>query len=870
MSADVRSIHTVALEDESGDGSVGGKAEGLRALMRAGCRVPSGFCLTTEAFEHVVPPQARRAETLEQFRSQICETDLPDVLEAEVREWLEHLDADRWAVRSSAMGEDGDVRSFAGQQRTELDVSGLQGVLDAIRRVWAGLFEIESLLYRERLRVDAVPRSTGVIVQEMVEARVGGVLFTRNPMELDEATLLIAAGDSPRTVVEGRGGASYYVDRQSRRIERFVPDRPGDDGGGDVREGSLESGDVPGPLSAREIRELIEVAERVESHASAPRDLEWVYGPEGLQMLQSRPITGQQGDEAEEPTVWTNANVGEALPGVGTPMTWSIIGAFSRRGFERAFGTLGLSVPEDAELVGSFRGRVYLNLTEFVSIASAVPILEPEVLYDMAGGGGLEEVRETAERRSPIDFLMRLPVTLPRIALSQLSMPLVAPLWSAWFDARVEAFFERDLSRQSRSVLLGELDRIERLFDRNGRVTLTCSSNFLMSYVAMKHWLEWFGSRDARARERDFVRALDVPSAEPGLELLELGRRARESEVIREVFESRPADEVVETLEARRDHPEVGRFLEAFETFRDEHGHRAPREAELATPRWREDDEFVVEVVGSYLDADSLPSPESYREEWRAAREALDTRIDASFGAIAGGIFRGLLEWARRTAVMRETMRTRVVESLDLYRAFALECGERLVDEGILSDAEEVFSLRYDEVRHWLEGELESEQLSLRVLVRQALVEALRELPDPPNAFVERGGRLVDVDTEREEPGEERALDDDVAYVLEGLSGNRGRVTGRARVIDDPESGETVRSGEILVAPYTDVGWTPLFMTASAIVMGLGGPLSHACIVAREFGLPTVVNARGATEHIETGDRVTVDGNRGVVYVHAS
>ena len=855
-----RSTYTTPLdEDFDSAARTGGKAEGLRELIRAGFRVPRGFCVTADAFERIVFPRAHQAETLDDLRRRIREAKLPEVMAAEVRHRLASIGAERWAVRSSALGEDDEAQSFAGQQHTELDVSGGDAVLAAIRRVWAALYDLESLLYRERLRVDAIPRPMGVVVQRMLTPQVGGVLFTRAPTRTGTPELLVTADDSPRRVVEGRGGSSYYLDRKTGTLTQYVP------GSGESPSESDEArggdGSVPGPLSASRLQALARAAERLESQVGSPRDVEWAYDAEGLQMLQSRPITTEP--DGDGSTVWTNANVGEALPGVGTPMTWRIIGDFSRRGFEQVFGTLGLSVPEDAELVGSFRGRVYLNLTEFISIASSIPILEPDVLYEMAGGGGLEQVRETASRRSSVSFLMRLPVTLLRIASAQLAMPIVAPLWSTWFDARIETFFERDLDAHPEAALRGELDRIDDLFDRNGLITLTCSSNFLMSYVAMTRWLEWFGDEDAQSREREFVRALEVSSAEPGLKLLSLGRLVRSSTVLRKIFESHDSEEILEALDARRDDPEIEQFLDGLEAFRREHGHRAPREAELATPRWREDDRFVIDVLQSYLEADELPAADDYRTEWREAREHVREAIDEGFDSLTGTVFRGLLGWARQTAVRREAMRDRVIASLDLYRTFALECGRRLAEADVLREPEDIFWLRLDEVRDWLDENLSPRAIPLRVLVREALVEALRELPDPPNTFVDRDG-----DDPSSSPSPESHPD--VECVLEGLSGNRGTTTGRARVITHPDDGETVDDGDVLVAPRTDVGWTPLFLTASAVVMELGGPLSHACIVAREFGLPTVVNVRGALDCIETGDRVTVDGDRGVVYVHTS
>jgi len=848
---------------------VGGKAEGLSELLNRGFDVPRGFCVTAEAFRRVLGSLQYGAESLEELRAELEEVELEDSLRREISDRMRRIGADRWAVRSSSLVEDRPASSFAGQERTELSVRGLEGVLEAVRRVWADFFAIEGILYRTRIRVDSTPGAMAVVVQEMVEAECGGVSFTRDPVgedgeratgSEDGEVLIGASASDPRGVVDGRTGVHYRIERQTGR----VLDVPAD-----------------GPLDSEQVDEIVRRSLEVERALGAPRDIEWVWGVASsdadrrsrLYLLQARPLTGRDAGPDRE-SVWTNANVGEALPGVATPFTWSIIGDFSQRGFERAFGTLGLEVPEGAELVGSFRGRVYLNLTEFVSIASGIPILRPGVLFEMAGGGGVDLVREVARERSPVEFLCNLPRTVPKIVASQLAMPVVSQFWSDYFGDRLEEFFELEREDWTRGALAAELREIDRLFDRTGRIMLACSSNFLMSYVVMRKFLEWFGRPGALDRRRQLFEALEVRSAEPVLGVLELTRRLEHRPAIARLVSSTEPSEVLEELERRAagGGEDAREFLEAFESFRDDHGHRAPREAELSTPRWREESGFIFEMLREYLETDELPDVERVRREWEQKPEELDELVGELFGAVAGRLFRGILDWARATARIREFMRARVVESLDMYRAFARECGRRLVEMGLVREVDDVFYLRREEIRARLDGgsdgDLDPATYPLRVLVRRAVVEKLRELPEPPNTFVAVEGEMVDVDEYRRRHRTTTSRDQNSGRILRGLAGSGGRASGPARVVRDPEEDGPVRSGEILVAPHTDVGWTPMFMTASAVVAELGGPLSHACIVAREFGIPTVVNAQGAVEAIETGDRLTVDGDEGIVMVH--
>lgn len=840
---------------------MGGKAFGLSRLLDAGFLVPPAFCITTEAFENSLKDLTSQASDLDELRDHLLTMTLPSALEEEIKAWVQNIGASHWAVRSSAQDEDGQSRSFAGQAETILNVTGVKGIIEAVKEVWASHFHIDNLLYRARDQVQITLPPMGVIVQEQLHPIAAGVLFSINPLSgADDEVVVSSTGGSGEAVVTGRAGETHWLDKDSGYIRRHSA------------EGSQGS-----YLSDEQLRELATTAQKIENAAGQPVDIEWAYAftprqphrPE-LFLLQARPITTDPGAQ-ELDTVWTNTNVGEALPGVATPMTWSIIHDFSRRGFERAFGTLGLTVPDDSHLVRSFKGRIYLNLTQFMSIASGLPILKPERLFSMAGGGGVELVRDIYERRSKTAFFKRLPLTIPKIVGTQLSMPLIAPLWGRYFTGKVEEFFDRDLTEISHINLTKELEGLDRLFDRTGLVMLSVSSNFLMSYVVTAELLRLVGGKDAVRHEQELFSGLDVKSAEPGLALLELGRMIRRSLRLRRAITEHAPSEVQEVLWTLAEYRDVADFLAALDDFRKQYGHRAPREAELATPRWREDMTFLFEVLRSFVEAPHLPSSiDVHREQKRTlhgAQDVLEEKLPRGLNALFGAV----LGFTRSNARRREYMRDRVVDALDIYRHFFLECGRRLHQQGVLYGPEDIFFLTREEIEDWLASPEVAQNFPLRILVRKKLYEIYKKQPDPPDTFLLRGSDIV---AEEDVPYRlERHLsagdDGGQSYLeLRGLPGSPGSVTGIARVILDPRTEDaTLNPGEILVAPYTDVGWTPLFLTASGVVMSLGGPLSHSCIVAREYGIPTVVNAKRATEIIETGDRITVDGDRGLVFV---
>ncbi len=846
------SQYLYSLEEEATRELVGGKAHGLMLANRAGFSVPEGFVISTAAFDVMVDLVVPMARSTEELREAIRIEPLPARLLAELEE-ATNFGAGKWAVRSSAFDEDG-RRSFAGQQTTVLNVTGIDDIVDAVRKVWASLYDPAALMYRARLALDGLPGSMGVVVQKMVAPRVAGVVFSRNPVALELPELVVSATPGlGNVVVEGEPCDTYYLERPSGYL---------------LRSELVDSGSLTLP----ELEKLANLALRTEGLLAAETtipgaDVEWAIIGDTIYVLQARQITGRAtstgGQDAApnttEDVVWSNSNVGEALPGVATPMTWSVLKDFSTRGFERAFGALGLDVPDNAELVGSFHGRIYLNLTEFVSIASAIPILDPTMLYSMAGGGGAD-ILKNITRRSSTSFLSRLPTTIPRILATQASMPLVAKIWETYFDQRCESFFERELYRMSHQAMLDELQMLDRLFNMTGQVMLSVSSNFLMSYVLTSEFLTWFGAQESHGREKDLLSDLGVESAEPGQHLLELGRIARRSKRLRRIIGENPSGQVLGVLLAENHHDDVKHFLDVLEEFRVQFGHRAPREAELATPRWREDLSFAFDVLKSILNSSHVPSPREVERGREDAAKDVSDLIDRTFAPGVRSVFRAVLQVTRLNARMRESTRAQVVDALDMYRHFLLECGRRMVQTGILHKTDDVFFLKKPEVQSWLGDVTVGRSFKRRVIVRRAVYEAFEQMPDPPSTFMMRGEERITED--RLKPEEFSASGQDQQFT--GLPGSAGRVTGRARVITSSKDA-VMEPDEILIVPYADVGWTPLFVGAKAVVMGLGGPLSHAAIVAREFHIPAVVSVPGICELIQTGDLVTVDGDRGTV-----
>ena len=844
---------------------LGGKGYNLQRLVRANLHVPGGFVVTTAAYravlEGLIPEWHEGGGALEELSRLVMTRPIPEPIEREILAAagrLRGLTGASFIVRSSATSEDHEHASMAGLAATVANVVTDEELLRAVRVCWASLLAREGVTYRSLLPWSALLPEMAVVVQQLIPALRAGVLFTVDPVTgADDRYLVSGSWGLGETVVAGRAADTVTVDRGTGRVlrqevahkrERLVPDPAG----------GTRYDPVPGRMARRAVLDeslvsgLWELARKVEREFGAPQDLEWAEWDGRIYLLQARPVTALR---RRRRVVWTSTNVGEALPGVGTPFTWSIIESFSRQGFVHAFRGLGCSVPENYPIVGRVRGRIYLNLSEFMSVASQVPFMTPQILQQLAGGGGAEALPGTYEKLPSLAFLLKAPLTGVRTLAAGTVNPVRVALWNQRFRRFVDSFCGTELSGEDDRELLAWWQQADEVFVSTGTLMLECSGQFLTTYVAIALALRVLLGGGAVAAERALFSGLSgVRSAEPGLDLLRMARKVASMPGLRRKVLDTATDRLLEELAGGSEEERSLRL--AVDAFLRSHGHRAAREAELSEPRWREDPTFPLSVLKRYLEAGEPADPELLLADRRQQREIETERVLRRVPAGLRSIFRRFLTDAQESTRMREELRNATVHTMGFFRALAKETGRRMARNRVLSRADDAFFLRREEMLSWLAKPEEAALFPLLVSLRRLEYEVLSGLPDLPPWFVMDGDRIVSEET--------RVA---VGRSLPGLAGSPGVATGRVRLVRHPSEAGNLLPGEVLVAPFTDVGWTPLFLVASAVVTELGGPLSHSCVVAREYGVPAVVNVKDAVRMLSDGQLVTVDGDRGVVVV---
>lgn len=782
----------LTLDDVDGR-PVGGKAAGLARLRAMGVRIPPTLVLV--GAESGV---------------------LPDDLETRAAELGEVL-----AVRSSALGEDGQDASFAGQYETVLDVRGARALRAAIAHCLASVQSARAAAYRTEREASAPGPRMSIVLQRMVPARAAGVCFTADPVTHRRGRVVI---DSVPGVGEAlvSGHASADHDELRKSDGRWEPRQI--------------AGETPA-LTERERARVAEEALRAEEAAGEPLDLEWALDRDGvLYWLQARPITTLGLDPQAldtvppvEGDVYTRCNVGEMMPGAVSPLTFSICARGIDVGWQDNMIELGVRSERSSEnvYIGMSHGHLFINLSEGARFSTAVTGASPD-RQSLAICGRL------------VPEVVAPPVPPLRVRLPRALRQIASVVRARSHIRRMEHLVERG------AIAIGEdglstwraIDaQMEVLYEAYARHLTVSSGAGALAPILLAILAK--GSDPSPAHHAKVARLLAGATGVESADIADGARRILEALVAGGAPEGF-AEWEVERARAWLEGDEGGAAGRAYRAYLDRHAHRSLRELDVRQPEWGHDPTPLVRSLQAQVRA-------------RGAATAPRAELAAPAEEEPLGRLRWIAPIAHAAVRNRERSKSLLVATtVHLKRAYRA-LGRQLVDEGRLADPDAVFFLLHEELGELARAE-PGHPLAARALARRdvlAYQEGLRfpevsvGLPEPePPPEVEGDGRLV-----------------------VGKPVSRGRVEGRGRVVRSLAEAEALQPGEILVASITDVGWTPYFAIIAGLVTDVGSAVSHGAVVAREYGLPAVLNTGNGTLAIRTGDLLRLDGDRGTVEI---
>lgn len=801
---------------------VGGKGANLGECATAGFPVPPGFIIDTSAYTTATKAiqgeliAAVDKQDIEQAQQLVRSVTIPADLRAEVEQAYATLgDGARVAVRSSATAEDLAEASFAGQQDSYLGITGVDALWDAVRRCWASLWNERAVSYRRKHGVPSEGLALAVVVQTMISSDVSGVLFTRNPMA-DNTDMMISAayglGESvvaalvtPDTFTVTREPVTVVSQTIGSKETRI-----------DMADGAetittpVPPGDQALPcLDEQAIQQLVALGQLVEEHYDAPQDIEWAFADGELYLLQARPIT-------------TVASTDAASVEGHSPVR-SRVERTLRNDLMEHYPT-----PYPLDLVAVHA------LQESIQDSMRMIGLKAPSAHEIIVGDDDGVIRIHAQAPRPdVAVVSRLPRTFVK------GMRHDPTRWPAEERAAGEVLSQ--LARRAGACRDASDTEVVVLLEQILAQAAQLMSDRFLYYLAPMTVLRSKAKALIRlARQSDHVSTedlyedLDYVTANVLAGIRDLTATAQASGLV-DVFTETPPEQIEDALQSA---PDSARFLAEVDAFLQRRGARtACMYVPFSHTSWRETPQSLYELIAVSLRGQQASGSEVTGSA--VAGSAVAT-VEKHLPRLLRGSWRTTVEKLRASHVGREGTLYAIEEVLVLARTAMRELARRLVDRGVLETTDDIRYLYFSEVTDALRDGVSRGEVVEHRRRQRGTAEAV---------WWDRGESTSDADA------------------ITGVPGSPGQVVGTARIIRTPADFGRLQPGDILVCPFTDPTWTPLFDVASAVVANIGGPLSHAAIVAREYGIPAVLGTGDATSRIKDGEKIIVDGRKGSVVV---
>jgi len=863
---------------------VGGKGANLGEMTKAGFPVPYGFCVTTEAYKKFIEyndlakfiaenvKDARLENITElglKIRNKLSSSEIPAELEAKIINSVHKIGIDNYyAVRSSATAEDLAFASFAGQQDTYLNIKGEQALLNSIKDCWASLFTDRAILYRIKNKIEHEKVHMSVVVQKMILPEVSGIMFTADPVSGHRGIISIDASYGlGEALVSGLVSPDIYKFKkssfqvESKNIaEKKLAIMP-------IQGGGTKKVEITGEKSVNQVMkdsEIIKLAElgmKIEKHYGCPQDIEWCMDRKELFIVQSRPITSLFPLPSPIPNdsgmhVYLSLNHLQVMTDPISPLGLDV--------FRNMLTPDKASrIKSEYKFAPSSAGRIYGDVSEVLKFKKGRQILVSALKnMDAMLGEALAELVNREDFTGKLDknkISKRKVIKFITPILIKVGMNLIIKNTDDTAKA-MNVFIEQYEEKVSKAIK-GKKHGIEKL-DAINEYSVIINDfikivipNLAPGLISLK-FLESMEKK--LLGTTDYVNTISKGlegnvTTEMGLLIGDLADMIRKSPELIKEFQSEDYRSIVLRINNLNGNEE---FKKVFNAFMNRYGVRAAGEIDIARDRWMENPEPLVKsilaIVSTSKEGIHRKEYSDTIEEAKIAAEKMIKEVEVKQGKLKAGIVKRLIKVLRNTLPMREHHKFLMMRLSMIFKNALLEEARILVKNGQLIEEKDIFFVGMQELYKAIKN---NESLLELVKERKEEYEHFSKLKTPRVMTSE--GEEIKAIIKRENLPE---------GALAGIPVSSGVVEGIATVITDP-SKSTVNKGEILIAPFTDPGWTPLFINAAGLVMEVGGQLTHGTVVAREYGIPAVVGISDATKVIKTGQRIRVDGNAGYVMV---
>jgi phosphoenolpyruvate synthase/pyruvate phosphate dikinase len=850
---------------------VGGKGANLGELSKAGFPVPGGFCVTTNAYKDFIATSPEMDSLLhalnsmdpndlnqlrklgERIRTHLQQLEIPAQLREEIVHAWESVGKEyAYAVRSSATAEDLPTASFAGQQDTYLNIKGQDELLRHIRKCWASLFTDRAISYRAKNGFDHRQVYLSVVVQRMVNPEIAGIMFTADPVNGNRKVVSIDASFGlGEAIVSGMVSADLYKVKAGKIIHKNISEKKiaifSLPEGGTVKKDLPPDQQTKQALTDSHILRLAELGKRIEKHFGSPQDIEFCMENGKIFVVQSRPITSLY-----------------PLPDIPHEPLRVMFSFGHVQMMTDAMKPLGLSVlrtifPKNVLLEAG--GRLFVDPTEVLRTKLGRKIF-PKAIHHLFDEALSRAIREVIQRP---EFLQVPPKPGLVKSARQFMAPIIKEVWkNLWkrdpklAKSRVESYMQKKWTEVREDLQGGSgakrLEAVQHQLSILGKDMLQNIFPYVICFpistmLLKKGLIRWIGDdKDLYPLNKSLPGNI---TSEMGLEIGDLADLVRELPDVEEYLKHANDQNFIEGLADVRGGE---KFKREFEAFIGKYGNRCPGEIDLTRPRWREAPTQLVPAILGHMRS---VKPREHRQKFILGEQEAQEAARRILNHVGRHGFKSkrvqrLIEVYRYMGGLREHPKYLLTLILDECKKAILTEAEELVKKGVLQQVEDVFFFTLDELIQLSKGEFKQDVFSF-VANRKEKFE-WHQTFKPPKVMTSEGEMVTSSPRKGEFP----------EGALIGSPVSAGVAEGIARIVLKPEEAH-LNEGEILVAPHTDPGWTPLFQSAKALVTEVGGLMTHGSVVAREYGIPAVVGVDDATKKIKDGQRIRVDGNQGFV-----
>ena len=852
---------------------IGSKAANLGKMLKIGLPVPEGFVITTDSYKRFVADnninseisnllieseknnQASLEQTAQKIKKLFEQGEIPQELLMEIDSAYEKIGCPTVAVRSSATLEDLPQTSFAGQYDSYLNIEGKDQLHQSIKRCWASLWNMRALSYRMKQKADHRELAHGVVIQKLIRAEKSGVLFSANPVNgRRDQMLLSSSWGLGEAIVGGMVTADQWVvDKLNRTIieeqinykKVMTVKKEAGTANIDIPAGKREQA----TLNQSEVFTLLELGAKAEKHFGAPQDIEWAFSKGTFYLVQSRPITSlfpmpEPEDLDKGLRVYVNFLMSnQAMPQPLTPLGEDAIRRaytgiiFNRKSREKPVPWLksaGRRIYADVSEFHRFErwfGKLKDNPTDMDPLTTEAMVQVLEKNKKELAGQSKSLIIPALKMFFKINpkLLLFMVTSIPKAIYGMVFPPDKAVKKAFEHGNKKIALLKKEaLTLQTRQQKLVFIERrfIEFFYYVPLEILYYVSISFTYLEKAKKIILKHMD--DASIINKVKKAMPHNVTTEMGMELLQV---AKELDQARE----KPS----------ADHPVVERFLTNY-------GHRSNQEIDLGVPRWKENPEYIISVIQSYIDHQSFNQGlEKFNHDMAEAEQTIENiyRVLKEKGANrdAKKVKKHLIKFRKMFGV-RELPKYILTSAFDLFRQILLEIGEEMQAEGRLDHKDDIFYVTFAEIRS---------KDKLQQLVTQNREEYHRELQriSVPRVITSTGEAIY------------TAVKDENSKGDKGIPVSPGTYEGPVKVLKNPEEGHRLKQGDILVVTSTNPAWTPLFLVIGGLIMETGSPISHGSIVAREYGVPAIACVHEATTRFLDGQYIRINGETGSIEV---